>query len=87
MMTLSDPAAAVKSRMTAVTGHNGEAVARGTFGPWFWVAVFAGLLSVAASLLALLGVRRWAGLSSRYDAPTETKAPTTHAVTTTHTSR
>ena len=23
-------------------------------------------------------MRRWAGLSSRYDAPTETKAPTTH---------
>ena len=78
LLTLGDPASAVKTRMTSVTGHNGEAVARGTFTPWFWAAVFAGLLSVAASLLALLGVRRWAGLSRRYDAPTETKAPTTH---------
>lgn len=77
---LLDPASAVKSRMTTVTGHTGEAVAHGTFTPWFWVATFAGLLSVMASLLALTGVRRWAGLSSRYDAPadaTDVRASTT----------
>lgn len=68
--TLSDPREPVKGRMTAVTGHTGESVAHGTLTPWFWVAMFAGLLSVFVSALGLLGLKRWAGLSSRYEAPT-----------------
>lgn len=71
VMTLTDPTSAVKGRMSAVTGHTGEAVARGTFTAWFWVALFSALLSLLASVLALLGLRRWAGLSSRYDAPAD----------------
>lgn len=70
-MTLADPAAAVKGRMRDVTGHTGEAVARGEFTIWFWAAVFAGLLALLASLLGLTGLRRWHGLSSRYDAPVD----------------
>lgn len=73
LVTLSDPGGAVKGRMTSVTGHNGEAVARGEFTAWFWVAVFAGLLSLLASVLGLAGVRRWAGLSSRYESPAADK--------------
>lgn len=70
-LTLSDPASALKSRMTAVTGHNGESVARGELTMWFWVAVFGALLSLVASLLGLIGLRRWHGLSSRFEAPAD----------------
>lgn len=68
-LTLRDPDSALKGRMTAVTGHNGEAVARGEFTVWFWVSVFGALLSLVASGLGLIGLRRWRGLSSRYEAP------------------
>lgn len=73
---LADPNGAVKSRMSVVTGHTGEAVAHGTFTAWMWVAAFAAALNVIASVLGLLGLRRWAGLSSRYEAPVDAeKAP------------
>lgn len=72
--TLADPASALKGRMTAVTGHNGEAVARGEFTLWFWTAVFGAVLSLVASLLGLIGLRRWRGLSSRYEAPVDADA-------------
>ncbi|CAM2839999.1 MULTISPECIES: Trp biosynthesis-associated membrane protein [Dermacoccus] len=75
LRTLLDPASAVKSRMSSVTGHTGEAVARGEFTVWFWVAVFAALLALLSSVLGLLGLRRWHGLSSRYEAPVDGEAP------------
>lgn len=72
LKVMGDPASAVRSRMTAVTGHTGEAVAHGSFGGWFWLAVFSALLTTATSVLGIFGVRRWAGLSSRYEAPSRT---------------
>lgn len=73
-MTLANPESALKGRMAEVTGHTGEALARGTLTIWFWAAMFASVLALATSVLGLLGVRRWPGLSSRYDAPADAEA-------------
>ena len=70
---LNDPEHALKGKMAEVTGHTGEALIRATLTPWFWAAVFASILALTTSVLALLGVRRWPGLSSRYDAPADAK--------------
>lgn len=74
---LSNPENALKGRMAVVTGHTGEALIRASLTPWFWAAVFASILSLVTSLLCLIGVRCWPGLSSRYDAPAEAEAKTT----------
>ena len=71
---LFNPGEALKSRMTDVTGHNGEALARGEMTAWYWVAVFMSIVLLIASLAGLAGLRRWHGLSSRYDAPSEQRA-------------
>ena len=39
------------------------------------MAVFAALLALLSSVLGLLGLRRWHGLSSRYEAPVDGEAP------------
>ncbi len=38
-------------------------------GPWFWVAAASGLVSVAATALAVAWCPQWPEMGSRYDAP------------------
>ena len=70
--TISSPEQALKSRMAEVTGHTGEALARGELTLWFWAALFASLIALVAALFGFLGARTWPGLSRRYDAPSHT---------------
>ncbi|MHB1473716.1 MAG: Trp biosynthesis-associated membrane protein [Dermatophilaceae bacterium] len=44
-------------------------------GTWAWVALLATLVMGFGGLGALVGARRWNGLSSRYDAPVAGRAP------------
>jgi hypothetical protein len=66
---LSDPGGALGAMAAAGTGRSGTLVADGRAGGWVWVAFAAMLVLGAGALGALVGGRRWRGLSSRYDAP------------------
>lgn len=66
---LSDPGGALGAMAAAGTGRSGTVVADGRAGGWVWVAFAAMLVMGAGALGALVGGRRWRGLSSRYDAP------------------
>ena len=65
---LSDPGGALGAMAAAGTGRSGTLVADGRAGGWVWVALAAMLVIGAGGLGALVGGRRWKGLSSRYDA-------------------
>ncbi len=67
---LADPAGVLGPVAAARVGRTGsvEAVAHPT--AWPWLALVAVLLAAVSLVGALLGVRRWAGPSSRYDVPT-----------------
>ena len=66
---LVDPGAALGDLAAAGTGRSGSVAANGRAGAWAWVALAAALVMGAAGLGAMVGARRWHGLSSRYDAP------------------
>ncbi len=59
-----DVAAAVRESSARFDDVGGSAV-----GPWFWVAVLGGLMSVAAAALAVAWCPQWPEMGSRYDAP------------------
>ncbi|MDF8264118.1 Trp biosynthesis-associated membrane protein [Luteipulveratus flavus] len=67
---LLDPADVVGRQAAQTTGRTGTVPADGTVTTWVWVALLGGVLLAAAGALAFVGIRRWAGLSSRYEAPT-----------------
>ena len=46
-----------------------------TFNGWYWTALVASLIAVAAAALAVRHVRSWPEMGSRYDAPGATHAP------------
>jgi hypothetical protein len=66
---LADPSAALSALAAAGTGRGGTVAAHGQAGGWAWVALGASLAMGVGGLGALVGGRRWRGLSSRYDAP------------------
>ena len=66
---LADPGNALGRLAAAGTGRTGTVVAHGRVGSWAWVALAATLLMGVGGLGALVGGRRWRGLSSTYDAP------------------
>lgn len=65
---LVDPGGALGEVAAAGTGRSGTFSAAGRAGPWAWVALAAMTVMGVAALGALVGRRRWSGLSSRYDA-------------------
>lgn len=69
LAVVRDPAGTVRDHAASSTGRTGDAVAYGGLTFWPWVAVFGAVLLVGAGLQAVIGGRRWSGLSSRYDAP------------------
>jgi uncharacterized membrane protein (TIGR02234 family) len=66
---LADPGGAMGSLAAAATGRSGAVAAHGRAGGWAWVALAAMLAMGVGGLGALVGGRRWRGLSSGYDAP------------------
>jgi uncharacterized membrane protein (TIGR02234 family) len=66
---LVDPGPALGNLAAAGTGRSGSVAAIGRAGIWAWVALAAALVMGAGGLGAMVGARRWQGLSTRYDAP------------------
>ena len=66
---LVDPSGALGKLAAAGTGRSGTVAAHGRVESWAWVALAATLIMGVGGLGALVGGRRWRGLSSRYDAP------------------
>lgn len=67
--TVLDPDGVIGRQAASLTGRTGEVDATGSTTIWIWFALLGALLLTAAGAGALVGVRRWSGLSSRYDAP------------------
>jgi len=66
---LVDPDGALGELAAAGTGRTGVVIGHGQAGSWVWVTLAATLVMGLGGLGALVGSRRWDGLSSRYDAP------------------
>ena len=71
---VANPDGALGALAAAGTGRSGTVAAHGHVGAWAWVALSATLVMGLGGLGALVGSRRWNGLSSRYDAPVPGKA-------------
>lgn len=69
VMVMVNPDGPVSDQAAATTGRTGSVAAHGTLTPWVWLALAAAILLVAAGVFTLVAVRRWGGLSGRYDAP------------------
>jgi Tryptophan-associated transmembrane protein (Trp_oprn_chp) len=65
---LVDPSGALGGLAAAGTGRSGTLGAHGHVGGWAWAALVAMIVMGFTGLGALLGGRRWRGLSSRYEA-------------------
>ena len=65
---LADPGGTLGTLAAAGTGRSGTFQAHGAAGGWAWVALAAMLVMGVGGLGALIGRRRWSGLSSRYEA-------------------
>lgn len=70
---LADPGGALGGLAAAGTGRSGTVAAHGQVGSWAWVALAAMLVMGLGGVGALVGSRRWDGLSSRYDAPASSR--------------
>jgi len=66
---LLDPSAALGNLAATGTGRTGTVAANGRVGFWAWAALAAALVMAVGGVGAMVGARRWHGLSSRYDAP------------------
>ncbi len=66
---LLDPSGVLGSVAARSTGRTGSIETHAVAGAWPWVGLVAVLLLLAATAAAAAGLRRWSGLSARYDAP------------------
>jgi uncharacterized membrane protein (TIGR02234 family) len=71
---LADPGGALGKLAAAGTGRSGTLAAHARVGGWAWVALAAMLVMGVGGLGALVGGRRWRGLSGAYDAPVSGEA-------------
>lgn len=76
---LLDPGSVVGRQAATQTGRNGSIDATGDPTFWVYLGLLAGAVLILAGGAALLGVRRWGGLTSRYDAPTGDPRPSRRA--------
>jgi uncharacterized membrane protein (TIGR02234 family) len=76
---LVDPGGALGNLAAAGTGRSGSVAAIGRAGIWVWVALAAALFMGVGGLGAMVGARRWQGLSTRYDAPVSGEGSQPHA--------
>lgn len=66
---LLDPEGALGRVAAAGLGRTGEVRTTAAVSVWAWVALAAAALLLAASPVAVVAAGRWAGLSSRFEAP------------------
>ncbi len=66
---LADPAGVLGPVAAARVGRTGSVPATAEVTVWPWLALLAVVVAGVGLVGAVLGVRRWAGPSSRYDAP------------------
>jgi Tryptophan-associated transmembrane protein (Trp_oprn_chp) len=71
LTVLLDAGAVVGRQAATQTGRTGSVEATGDPTMWVYLSLLAAAVLVLAGGAAVLGVRRWGGLASRYDAPTE----------------
>lgn len=64
---LADPASVLGPVAAARVGRTGTVEAQASATPWPWVALLGVLLALGALVAALVGRRRWAGPSRRYE--------------------
>lgn len=76
IVVIKDPAAAVRDRAGSLTGHTGGVSVSAHLSAWPWVSMLGAVLLLCTGVLAVLGARRWSGLSASYDAPAGTKRKT-----------
>lgn len=69
LAVVRNPTRALGDVATSMTGHTGDRTVDASLTIWPWVAVLGGVLLTVTGVLAIIGARRWSGLSSRYDAP------------------
>lgn len=74
IVVVRDPVKILGDVATSMTGHTGDRTVDADLTVWPWVALLGGFLLALTGVLAIVGVRSWSGLSSRYDAPTTPKA-------------
>jgi uncharacterized membrane protein (TIGR02234 family) len=63
------PGAAVSAELAQATGRSSGLQAVVATTAWPWLAVLAGALGVVAGVLVVLGTRRWAAPSDRFEVP------------------
>jgi uncharacterized membrane protein (TIGR02234 family) len=63
------PGAAVSAELARATGRSSGVQAAVATTAWPWLAVVAGVLGVVAGVLVVLGARRWAAPSDRFEVP------------------
>lgn len=66
---LLDPEAALGRVAASGLGRTGEVRTTAAVSPWAWTALAAAVLLLAAAPVAVVAAGRWAGLSSRFEAP------------------
>ena len=72
---MADPSGALGTLAVAGTGRSGTVGTHGRLGGWAFVALAGTLVMGVGGIGALVGGRRWRGLSGRYDAPVAGEAP------------
>jgi hypothetical protein len=73
---VAHPSVALGRIAATSTGRTGSVPAHGVVTVWVWVAGLAAVAVAFGGAGAMLGARRWSGLSSRYDAPVTAGEPT-----------
>jgi uncharacterized membrane protein (TIGR02234 family) len=68
---LSDPEQALGRVAAAGLGRTGVVRTTAAVSAWAWTALAAGALLAVAAVLTIVAARRWSGLSSRFDVPTD----------------
>jgi uncharacterized membrane protein (TIGR02234 family) len=72
---LHDPRAAAVDVVRQATSRTGDVSASASATAWPWLAVVAAIPLALAGAVTIVRGRRWSGLSSRYDAPTDPSIP------------
>jgi uncharacterized membrane protein (TIGR02234 family) len=71
IVTLANPNGALSGLAASSTGRGAAVATGGQVGSWAWVALAAMLVMAFGGAGALVGSRRWDGLSSRYEVPVD----------------
>lgn len=76
VVVIRDPLAVVRGRAGSLTGHTGAPDVTAQLTVWPWVSLVGAALLTLAGVFAVIGTRRWLGLSASYDSPVAGKRKT-----------